>query len=469
MWGIGDLGKSAYDFVDFLKETDQKLWQILPLVIPDSFGSPYASNSAFAGNTMLISPQELLKEKLVSQNDISKLESKIKNQFKRKKQLLNIAYNNFLNRNVLKKEFEIFIKEESFWIEYTANFLLLKKGFKNKSWIDFPKEFKNNNEISTVWKKENGSELEEIKFEQFLFFHQWKKIKEYAHANNIEIIGDIPIFVSYDSADVWANRSIFKLDPKGKPKVVAGVPPDYFSKTGQLWGNPHYNWEILKEKDYFWWVNRIKHTLKMVDYIRADHFRGFEAAWEVPIEEKTAINGKWVKGPGAFFFNFLKTKIDNLPIIAEDLGVITDEVIKLRDEFNFPGMKILQFAFDSENNKFLPQNYDTENCVVYTGTHDNNTTLGWYNNEATENDKKNVYKFTDFNGENISWSLIRLAMRSKAIWSIIPMQDILNLDESARMNFPGKTENNWQWKMKDLNISNEIKNNLKMLTNETRR
>ena len=179
--------------------------------------------------------------------------------------MLNIAYNNFLNRNVLKKEFGIFIKEESFWIEYTTNFLLLKKGFKNKSWINFPKKFKNNNEISTVWKKENGSELEEIKFEQFLFFHQWEKIKEYAHANNIEIIGDIPIFVSYDSADVWANRSIFKLDPKGKPKVVAGVPPDYFSKTGQLWGNPHYNWEILKEKDYFWWVNRIKHTLKMVD------------------------------------------------------------------------------------------------------------------------------------------------------------------------------------------------------------
>lgn len=469
MWRMGDLGKSAYNFIDFLKQTDQKLWQILPLTIPDSFGSPYASNSAFAGNTMLINPQELLKEKLVSREDIKKLENKIKNKIKRKEQLLNIAYDNFLNKNIFKKEFELFIEEESFWINYTANFLLLKKIFKNKNWIDFPEDFKNNENISTQWKNENKYELDRIKFEQFLFFHQWGKIRKYAHVNNIEIIGDIPIFVSYDSADVWANRSIFKLDTTGKPKVVAGVPPDYFSKTGQLWGNPHYNWEILKENNYSWWINRVKHALKTVDYFRIDHFRGFEAAWEVPIEEKTAIKGEWVKGPGADFFNFLKSRLGDLPIIAEDLGVITDEVRELRDNFNFPGMKILQFAFDSENNGFLPQNYDTENCVVYTGTHDNNTTLGWYNNEATENEKNNVNKFTDFDGENISWALIRLAMRSKANWAIIQMQDILALDESSRMNFPGTVENNWQWRMKNLEISEKIKNDLKILTAETNR
>jgi len=469
MWGSGDFGKSAYDFIDFLKETDQKLWQILPLVIPDTFGSPYASISAFAGNTSLISPEELLKDKLISKKDLIKIETEIKDKFERKEQVLNIAYEKFIKTNIFKKEYNKFVKNESFWIDYTANFLLLKEIYKTKAWNEFPKKFKNNEKISTQWKNKNREKLEKIKFKQFLFFYQWNKVKKYANKKNIEIIGDIPIFVSYDSADVWANNSIFKLDSEGKPKVVAGVPPDYFSETGQLWGNPHYNWDELYKCDYLWWISRIKHTLKMVDYIRMDHFRGFEASWEVPLGEETAINGKWVKGPGKVFFNFLKKKFGDLPIIAEDLGVITDEVRDLRDEFNFPGMKILQFAFDSENNLFLPQNYDTENCVVYTGTHDNNTTRGWYNNDASENDKNNVNKITDYDGKNISWALIRLAMNSKANWSIIPMQDILNLDESARMNFPGTAEGNWKWQMENLNIPKEIKNNLKILTEKTER
>jgi 4-alpha-glucanotransferase len=301
------------------------------------------------------------------------------------------------------------------------------------------------------------------KYMQWQFFRQWEKVKQYAHACRIEIIGDIPIFIAYDSADVWVNPHLFHLDERGWPLVVAGVPPDYFSETGQLWGTPLYNWEVTACHGFNWWVERMKSALFLYDSVRIDHFRGFEAYWEVPAAEKTAVNGRWVKGPGEALFNALIESLGPLPVIAEDLGVITPDVEALRDRFGFPGMKILQFAFDSGfSNPYLPHNYQ-RHVVVYTGTHDNNTTAGWFTELAAE-EQKNVLDYLNTNGEDIAWDMIRAALASVAVTAIIPLQDILALGSSARMNVPGVAANNWAWRFRPGELTEGVGSRLHQLT-----
>jgi len=313
-------------------------------------------------------------------------------------------------------------------------------------------------------KKAYGQMINAHKFFQYLFFKQWNAVKKYANSLGIRIIGDIPIFVAYDSADVWAHQDLFYLDKKAHPTMVAGVPPDYFSKTGQLWGNPLYRWNIMAKNGYNWWMERFRINALMVDMIRLDHFRGFEAYWEIPAEEKTAINGKWVKGPGAKFFSALKENLGDIPIIAEDLGVITPEVEALREAFGIPGMKILQFAFGGgSDNPYLPHNY-SPNCVVYTGTHDNDSTVGWYSSSSTEQEQDHVRRYAQTSGSEIHWDMIRLALSSVARMAIFPLQDVLGLDGKGRMNFPGKPSGNWRWRFTKDQITPEMKSRLKDLT-----
>ncbi len=468
MWGMGDLGDGAYRFIDFLAESGQKLWQILPLVIPDSFGSPYASVSAFAGNGTLISPEKLLSEGLVSGGDLAKVQELHPEAKERKLALIRLAYEN--RNGVIDATFLDFQKKNSYWLRPYSVFIMLEK-INGAPWNKWPKEHRTfSTQVLEKVFQSYQDEIQILEWEQFLFNRQWQSLREYAHQNDIAIIGDIPIFVSHHSVDVWQNQSQFKLTATGKPKVVAGVPPDMFSKTGQRWGNPHYDWKKMEENGFSWWVQRLAHLLELVDFIRLDHFRGFDAAWEVPAREKTAIKGKWIPGPGEKLFDRIEAELGTLPIIAEDLGLITPEVNALKDKYAFPGMKILQFSFNSDDlNEFLPHNFENERCIIYTGTHDNNTTLGWYRN-ASKTELENLSRYIWVEDEReMVWDFIKMAMDSIAIWSLIPMQDILGLDEGARMNFPGTSNGNWQWQMKEMIIDPEIVAQLKKLTKKTKR
>ena len=330
-------------------------------------------------------------------------------------------------------------------------FVSLKEGFKNVIWTEWPEDIRNRTgRALREYKERLDDRIRMEKFYQYLFFDQWSSLKEYCNVKKINILGDIPIYVTYDSSDVWTNPEVFKLDEQRRPKFVAGVPPDYFSETGQLWGNPVYNWEYLRETSYSWWIKRLEHNLKLIDIIRLDHFRGFVSYWEVPAGEETAVNGRWVDVPVEDFFKALFKRFPNLPVIAEDLGIITPEVREVMNRFVFPGMKLLIFAFgdDFPNGAYLPHNY-SRNCVVYTGTHDNNTVKGWFRTEANPQDKKRLFSYIgrEVEEENIHWELIRLAMGSVANTVIIPMQDILGLGEESKMNLPATSNGNWQWRL----------------------
>ncbi len=455
---IGDLGENAYLFIDKLKEANFSYWQILPLNIVGYGYSPYMSKSAFSFNWILISPEKLMEYKLL--DEIPLLEYKPKpwkinyeEAIKFKTHILNNAFKNFKKGITphLEEEYKSFIKKFPH-VQWDALFHYLSTQYGDE-WLKWPKEYREpSKKLLNRYKHEE--EFEKYIFSQFIFYKQWKELKEYANRNNIKIIGDIPLYVSYNSSDVWINKSIFDLNKKTlKPNKVAGVPPDYFSETGQLWGNPLYKWfndkNELNKETIDWWIERFKVILELVDIVRIDHFRGFESYWAVKYGEKTAINGKWLKGPGKEFFDIIFKKLGQFPIIAEDLGIITEEVEKLRDELEFPGMKILQFAFNSPNNKYLPSNYTSPNCVVYTGTHDNNTTKGWFLEEASEFEKHFIWQYTKrvYNQENVTELLIDIAFSSIAKLAIIPMQDILNLDSYHRMNTPGTSGDNWNWKM----------------------
>lgn len=506
-FGIGDLGEYSYKFIDFLRKANQKLWQILPLN-PTSFGdSPYQSFSTFAGNHLLISPQILVEEGYLTEEDIIDVpnfnKSKVEygNVINYKNGLFKKAYENFkLHSNKLQKNNYIkFCKDNSSWLQDYALFVSLKQYFieqrKNtidsqeyKEYYEKNKEFMTENSIKDFfygavwnsWPEDIASRepkaiqhytnklKESIEYEKFLqyeFFSQWHKLKTYANDNNVEIIGDIPIFVAMDSCDVWSNPSLFFLDSVGNPTVVAGVPPDYFSETGQLWGNPLYNWKVHKETDYKWWVDRIAECLKLVDIVRIDHFRGFEAYWAVKYGEQTAINGEWVKGVGKELFDVIEDKLGNLPIIAEDLGLMTPEVEILRDSLNLPGMKILQFAFDEDDeNDYMPHNIKHSNCVVYTGTHDNDTTVGWYE-KAPEIYKDHFRRYMNTPGTDPAWDLIRLAFSSVASYAIIPIQDIMGLNSDNRMNTPGVASGNWQFRYTEEMLADDLIDKLLYLTN----
>ena len=442
----GDMGKSAYHFIKFLKDSGITVWQTLPLGVPHSDGSPYQCLSAHAGNPGLIS-LDWLKEKGWLQATERCEHCEAEDNFTKKCLLTKSFYGFQTSATVEENEdFEQFCEDKSFWLEDFALFMAFRTEFGSRCWSQWPEPLRQRRAKPIKEAKKRLKQfIDIVKFEQYVFFKQWLELKKFAAENDVLLLGDIPIFVSYDSVDVWVDRKVFKLNKEGAMPVVAGVPPDYFSKTGQRWGNPHYNWKHLQKTDFQWWVQRLKTQLELFDIVRIDHFRGLEAAWEIPATERTAINGKWVKAPGDALLAAIQKEFGNIPLVAEDLGVITEEVDKLRMDFNLPGMKILQFAFgDTAKNPYLPHNYES-NSVVYTGTHDNDTTLGWYE-PLSDDEKQGIYQLLGSPSQGMPWALIQAAFSSVAHLAVIPLQDILEQGSEGRMNVPGTTEGNWQWR-----------------------
>ena len=450
-YGVGTMGKSAYSFVDFLKKAGQSYWQILPLT-PTSYGdSPYQSCSTFAGNHYLIDLDMLVEEGLLKKEELSSIhwcdrENKVDFgiQYRNRLEVLRLAYGRFESN----EDFVNFCRENGSWLSDFALFMALKDANEGKPWYQWETELKFR-EPNAIWqaRRELRDEVSFYSFVQYLFRKQWTALRTYAHKNGIRIIGDVPIYVPYDSADVWSNPELFQLNEDLDPTGVAGVPPDAFSEDGQLWGNPLYRWDLMSQQGYAWWINRLEAAGKLYDVIRLDHFRGFESYWEVPYGDKTARGGRWVKGPDMEFINTIKEKLPQVRMIAEDLGVLTDAVLELRDGSGFPGMKVLQFAFDSrEPSEYLPQAYIT-NTVCYTGTHDNMTTRQWFESasvDAVAYAKEYMALTTE---EGYVWGVIRTAMSSVSDLCVIQMQDFLNLGAEARMNFPGTlSDANWTWR-----------------------
>ena len=471
-YGIGDLGPQAYRFVDWLVSTGCELWQVLPLG-PTGYGdSPYQCFSAFAGNPYLISFEALIEDGLLNQDDFA-----VMPKFKPclveygqlipwKLELLQKAFSRLSSASKrLRKEFEQFRVGHASWLDDYALFMSLKEARGGGAWSGWDEP----------WRKRDRAALEKARsahqndilrhsFYQFLFFRQWNKLRMYANKRDIKIIGDIPIFIAYDSADAWANPDLFFLDEESLPTVVAGVPPDYFSKTGQLWGNPLYRWDVHKKSSYAWWLERFRSVLNFVDVVRLDHFRGFAGYYEIPYGAATAETGRWLTGPGKDFFTavsreFSRAGNGTLPIIAEDLGVITPDVVELRDGLNLPGMKILQFGFTGPENPFLPHNYP-ENCVAYTGTHDNDTAIGWFES-APPQERKFALRYLNSHGTDFAWDLIRAVWSSVAVYAIAPMQDVLSLGPEARMNFPSRLGGNWEWRMEEDDLNDALGKRLK--------
>lgn len=476
-YGIGDLGKEAYEFIDFLEMSGQHLWQILPLTHTGFGDSPYQSFSAFAGQPLLISLDHLVELGLLESFELQNCPVTDEEQIDYgviipwKQLILRLAYDRFLTRDTvdakLKKKLHDFCEENNYWLEDYSFFMACKDIHAGKSWLEWEDKYRlPTDELKNELRETLFEDIGYYQFLQFLFFTEWSALKQYANEHGVQIIGDIPIFVSMDSADVWANQKLFQLDEKGYPLAVAGVPPDYFSATGQLWGNPLYNWPVHEADGFSWWIKRIKSQLKNLDILRIDHFRGFESYWSIPYGEETAINGEWIKAPGKQLFEAVEHTLGkNLPIIAEDLGVITEEVTALRDAFHFPGMKILQFAFESTGESdYLPHQFTSPRCVCYTGTHDNDTTCGWYRTLQADC-KKKVQLYTNTEpGKDISRSIIKLCLGSIAAYAIFPLQDVLSLGSKARMNIPGVAAGNWNWRYKKTALTSSLAEELKELT-----
>lgn len=482
-YGIGELGEEARRFVDFLRRCEQRLWQVMPLG-PTGYGdSPYQCFSAFAGNTLLIDLRQLVEEKLLDNANLSHAPqfSADRVDFGRviefKNEMLRRAHERFNHTTDtgLRAEFEGFCRHAASWLDDYALFRALKDKHGGAAWNNWGASLKYREpDAMARAREEQRDQVEAQKFYQYLFFKQWSALKAYCRERSVSIIGDIPIFVAYDSADVWAHRELFKLDEAGAPLVVSGVPPDYFSRTGQLWGNPLYDWDKMRADDFHWWARRVEHALWMTDVARLDHFRGFAACWEVPGKDETAEHGQWVPAMGRELFTTLKRRLGELPVIAEDLGVITPDVESLRDDFDFPGMRILQFAFGGDpRNKDLPHNY-TRNTVVYTGTHDNDTTLGWFKSSAGKGSTRDAAQVTqehkfcldylNSRGSEIHWDMIRAALASVADLAIIPLQDVLGLGAEARMNLPSSIGGNWSWRYAEGTLTNTACERLKEMT-----
>lgn len=475
-FGIGDLGGEAYAFVDFLHKSHQRYWQVLPLnqTNPMCGNSPYSSDSAFASSFLLISPEKLRDEGFIDDallNESPKFKSS-EVEFEKvaafKRKIIETAFSHFKKSNHKRDSFHAFCDSHNWWLHNYALFAVIKECLHETCWTEWPSELANRDKDALQQVEHKyGFEVEKQKFIQWIINSQWHELRAYANKKGIQIIGDLPIYVSYDSVDVWAHRDLFKLKEDNTLSCVAGVPPDYFSKTGQLWGNPLYRWDIMRERGFSWWVDRLRHNFELYDIVRIDHFRGLVAFWEVPAGHSTAVNGYWVNVPAYDFFNTLKYVFNPLPIIAEDLGIITDDVKELLSYYKFPGMKILQFAFGENNptHPYLPHMFEKES-VVYTGTHDNNTTRGWFETETKKEDHKriNAYFGKEVSIDSVVWDFIREAMKSVANIVLIPLQDILNLSSEARMNTPSIAHGNWRWRFKKNALTKESAKSLAELT-----
>ena len=473
-FGVGDLGSAAFAFVDALAQARQTWWQVLPLGPPGDGDSPYQSLSAFAGNPLLISPAGLVREGLIQGCEISgtsfrddRVDYGRVSAFKRR--LLAVAWERFSRgrKHRLRAEFEQFCAEESKWLDDLALFMAVREAHGGAYWVEWDEGVARRQPGAIALARRELAEAVDLhRFTQFLFHRQLRALRRYARSQGVRLIGDLPIFVSADSADVWANRRLFLLDPDGRPKFVAGVPPDYFSKTGQRWGNPLYDWRAMERARFAWWVDRIAATLRQVDLVRIDHFRGFESYWEIPAAAKTAERGRWVRAPGRALFETLQRRLGGLPFIAEDLGLITPEVEALRERFGLPGMGVLQFAFGGgPEDKFLPHNFD-RNTVAYTGTHDNDTTAGWFAS-LSAGQRRAVRQYAPEIGNDsrrAAWALLRLAWSSVAGCAIAPLQDVLGMGRSARMNTPGTATGNWRWRFTEDQLKPETLDRLGELT-----
>jgi 4-alpha-glucanotransferase len=474
-YGIGDLGPGAYRFADFLEAAGQKLWQVLPLSPTDSIqgNSPYSSPSAFAGNPLVLSPERLVEEGFATASDLEAVPDFDSGRvdypavIEYKQHLLDRAFERFSNA-AGGREFKGFLQRNSHWLEDFALFTSLKEHFKDTVWSDWPPEIRDRKpDALEVMRKQLAREIAKQRFVQFVFFKQWHSLKSYCNRRGIRIVGDLPIYVSYDSTDAWADSQIFKLKPDKKPTHVAGVPPDYFSSTGQLWGNPVYNWDVCKSTGFRWWLRRMEHVLSFYDVVRIDHFRGLVAYWEIPAGNTTAVKGEWIDVPSYEFFDAMTGRFKDFPIIAEDLGEITPDVREVMEHYAFPGMKVLLFAFGSDDpgHPYLPHNYEA-NFVVYTGTHDNNTARGWFENGASPEDRGRLSRYVGHKvtADSVYLEMTRLAMGSVAATAIIPMQDILGLGEESRMNLPGVLEGHWQWRLLEARMSSDVAAELHKIT-----
>ncbi len=469
-WGIGDLGAAARRFVDFLGATHQQLWQLLPLGPTAEDGSPYSSFSSSAGNPLLISIEDLVSEGVAAPVDAPghPAAAPVDQAAVRAAKLpaLRAIARRFLAGSPLRVDYDAFCASRADWLDDYALFMALKEAHPGLSWNTWPAPLVRREARALADARASLQESVDFhRFTQFAFYRQWTALRDYAHTRGIRIVGDIPFYVAFDSVDVWANPQNFALMPETcEPRLMAGVPPDYFSATGQLWGNPVYDWKHLEQTGFAWWVERFRRLTQLVDVVRIDHFRGFQAYWQVPHGETTALNGSWAECPGNGFFHALEHELGHVPVWAEDLGLITPEVERLRDDFEFPGMKVLQFAFDDTgaDNPYLPINYPA-NCVCYTGTHDNDTTIGWWTS-LTPEQRQQVRDYIGTDAEDLHWAMIRLAMASVAGTVVIPLQDLLGLDSDARMNIPGRAEGNWAWRFNEDALTDGVRARLATMT-----
>jgi 4-alpha-glucanotransferase len=471
--GVGELGAPAFRFVEFLAAARQTRWQIMPLGPVGLGHSPYAAISAFAGNPLLIALDHLVGRGWLRWEDLPPPPSGPAERVDYpaaaayKSAALRLTFDGFQARATPSdhQSIEAFWSHHASWLEDFALFSALKASQGGRAWFDWPADLRRREPAALAAARAQLDEaIRLVVFEQYLFFEQWLAVKRYGNERGIQIVGDIPIFLAHDSVDVWAHQEIFQLDERGQATVVSGVPPDLFSATGQRWGNPLYAWDRLAARGYDWWIERFRRLLELVDVVRLDHFRGFEAYWEVPGHEPTAVRGRWVPGPGAALFRAVEAALGVLPMFVEDLGVITEAVTRLRQDLGLPGMKVLQFAFAEEaSNPYLPHNYDDPACVVYTGTHDNDTTVGWYAS-ASERERDHVRRYLGVDGHDVAWDLIRCAFASVADTAIVPLQDVLALGKKARMNLPGNPAGNWSWRYREDQLRPDLAARLASLT-----
>ena len=472
--GIGDIGPAARHWIKRLADAGCSLWQVLPLG-PTGYGdSPYQCFSSFASNPYLISPADLIQDSLLSEADVE-VSSRSGTQIDYgdtiawKTELLDRAFTRLRGRKALHQQINEWARQRWSWLGDFSLFMALKAEHGGGPWLEWPAEIRDRDPMALRDATTRLAEpIARTVFQQWAFDRQWQRLRRVARDHGVQIVGDLPIFVAGDSSDVWAHRDLFEVDDEGRPEFVAGVPPDYFSETGQLWGNPLYQWDVHRESGYAWWLSRLDAAMSVADIVRVDHFRGFHDYWRIPGDAETAVIGEWVDGPGDHFLEAVRDHFDDLPIIAEDLGELNPGVYELRDRFGLPGMKILQFAFtNEEDNPFLPHHFP-ENCIVYTGTHDNDTTIGWYET-APDEQVHQMREYLGVDGSDPAWHLIEAAFESKAAWAIVPLQDVQRLGTEARMNTPGTPDGNWQWRTEPSVLTDEMVEELASLTARTNR